>query len=202
MENQEKPSEFGKRTAKPKRQLDQELDRLEARMEELRVQFEQFFVDVLPHPPEKLQREVETLIKTLLKAPFRNSAVRFRLRTLVYRYQTYGTYWERVLKQREEGTYSKDLFKVELREKLNEDLEKANSRVALAERGIKQLYDTYESALKKAGSMPNNLNFDSFKKSLVKQAKQLKEKHGAKKLRYKVLVKGGKVVIKASTKND
>ena len=34
----------------------------------------------------------------------------------------------------------------------------------------------------------------------MKQAKQLKEKNGVKKLHYKVVVKGNKVVVKASAK--
>ena len=35
---------------------------------------------------------------------------------------------------------------------------------------------------------------------LMKKAKELKEKHGVKKLNYKVVVKDGKVVVKASAK--
>ena len=75
----------------PKRELDKELDGLEARLNELKILYEQFFVDVLPFPPLKEQADVARLIKRLLKAPFKNSASRFRLRMLVQRYQTYHT---------------------------------------------------------------------------------------------------------------
>ena len=183
-----------------RRALDEDLDRLEGKIAELRVLYEQYFVDVMPQPPTKLQEETVRMIRTLLRAPFKNSANRFRLRVLISRYQTYATYWERVNKQKEEGTYSRDLFKADMREKAQEDAKLEHSRMGAAERGLKQLYDSYEAALKKAGGQTANMNFDSFKSSLMKKAKQMKEQHGVKKLHYKVVVKDGKVVVKASPK--
>ena len=184
-----------------RRELDLELDRLESKIAELRVQYEQHFIDILPQPPAKLQREVVVLMRKLLKAPFKNSQSRFRLRTLITRYQTYHTYWERVNKQREDGTYNRDVFRAELREKLQDDLKKQDSRSGRAEAGMRQLYQSYETALKQAGAKADNLNFDAFKKTLIKKAKQLKSEHGAKKLHYKVVLKNGKVSIKASVKS-
>ena len=181
-----------------RRALDVELDQLEANLNELRIQFEQYFVDVLPQPPVQQQKDVVRQIKKLLRAPFKNSQTRFRLRTLVTRYQTYHTYWERVMKQREEGSYFKDVFKAEMRVKITEDQAKERSRSGAADKGMHQLFDSYRSALEKAGVESKQMNFDAFKKSLVQKAKELKEKHGVKKLNYKVVVKNGKVTIKAS----
>lgn len=183
-----------------KRDLDRELDVLEAKIAELRMLFEQHFAEILPQPPSKLQKEVLLMMKRLLRAPFRNSATRFRLRMLIQRYQTYATYWERVLKQKEEGTYSKDLFKAEMRERAVEESKLQQSAAGAAERGLKQLFASYEEAIKKQGGSTANLNFDAFKKSLLQKAKLMKEKHGVKKLHYKVVVKDGKVVVKASSK--
>lgn len=181
-----------------RRSLDIELDQLEAKLNDLRILFEQYFVDVQPQPPVQQQKEVVRQIKKLLRAPFKNSQTRFRLRTLVTRYQTYHTYWERVMKQREEGSYFKDVFKAELRVKITEDQAKERSRSGTADKGMHQLFDSYRSALEKAGVESKQMNFDAFKKSLVLKAKELKEKHGVKKLNYKVVVKNGKVTIKAS----
>ena len=183
-----------------RRQFDIELDKLERRIEELRILYEQYFVDVQPHPPTENEKQVNRLIRELLKAPFKNSANRFRLRTLINRYQTYCTYWERINKQREEGTYSKDVFKAELREKMLEEAKQAATRGGKAEQGLRELFSTYESALKQSGAKIDNLNFDSFKKSLIDKAKHINSAHGVKKLQYKVVVKNGKVSIKASGK--
>ena len=181
------------------RQLAGELDKLEAKISELRVLYEQYFIDVQPQAPEKLHQDTGRTIRKLLRAPFKNSQTRFRLRMLIQRFQTYATYWERVLKQKEDGTYSRDLFKAELREKLLHQIEKERSARGKADKGYKQLYDSYEAALRKTGANTANLSFDSFKSSLIKQAKQLKQT-GVKKLQYKIVIKDGKVVVKASGK--
>ncbi|MFN8390473.1 MAG: MXAN_5187 C-terminal domain-containing protein [Bdellovibrionota bacterium] len=183
-----------------KRQIEVELDQLEAKISELRMLYEQYFVEILPHPPDKLQKEIVRNIRRLLRAPFKTSQTRFRLRTLVSRYQTYATYWERVQKQKDEGTYIKDVFKAEMREKQLEDAKRDASAGGKAEKGLKQLYDSYENALRKTGVDTSKINFNAFKDSLLKQAKQLKEKTGVQKLHYKVVVKNGKVSVKASGK--
>lgn len=181
-----------------RRKLDAELDLLESKISELRVLYEQYFVDVLPQPPDKLRKEVVRMIRHLLKAPFKNSAVRFRLRQVVTRYQTYGTYWERVMKQREEGSYNRDVFKAEMRERAAEEAKLEGSAKSAAERSLRQLFDSYENALRKSGAKTDNLQFEAFKKTMIKRAKDLKKQHGVKKLSYKVVVKDGKVTIKAS----
>ena len=188
--------------AKSRRDVERELDHLEAKIAELRIQYEQFFVDVLPQPPEQLHAEVVRMIRVLLKAPFKSSATRFRLRTLIQRYQTYNTYWEKVRKQRDEGTYFRDQFKAELREKISEEDAKQCTATAAADRGMRQLFDSYETALKKVGSATNALNFEAFKKSLLGKDKALKETHGVNKLSYKIVVKDGKVTVKAEAKKN
>ncbi|MCB0344055.1 MAG: hypothetical protein KDD66_03015 [Bdellovibrionales bacterium] len=185
----------------PKRQLNVEMDRLEIKIKELSILFEQHFLELLPFAPDKEHKELKAMIRQLMSAPFHNSQTRFRLRQVVQRYQTYNTYWTRVLKQKEDGTYSKDKFKAEVREKANLDDQLKDSKKSLAENGIQQLYNSYEQALKRTGANTGGMDFDDFKKKLVKRAKDLKKKHGSKKIHYKVVVKNGKAVIKASTRD-
>lgn len=180
--------------------LAQEIDRLEARLEELRVSYEQHFIDILPQAPDAMRKEVARTIRILLKAPFKNSQTRFRLRTVIHRYQTYSSYWERVLKEREEGRFIRDIFKVEMREKSLEEAKKDQTKAGKAERGLKQLYSTYEEAIRKTGGSTDNLNFDAFRKNLIDKAKQMQSEHGVKKLHYKVQVKDGRVILKATPK--
>ena len=183
-----------------RKELALKLDLLERKIEELRILYEQYFIDVQPLPPDKLHKETTRLIRTLLRAPFKNSQTRFRMRNLVTRFQTYNTYWERINKAREDGTYSRDLFRAEMREKMLEDARREVTEAGMAEKGLKQLFSSYEKALGKAGGQAANLDYNAFKKKMMAQAKALKEKHGIKKLSYKVVMKGGKAVIKASAK--
>jgi len=184
----------------PRRDLDLQMDRLESDIEKLRVLYEQHFIDILPHPPDKEHQAVSRQIKVLLKAPFKNSQSRFRLRQIIQRFQTYATYWERVVKQREDGTYVKDKFKAEMREKMARDLANQNSAHAKANKGLQDLFSSYKDALQKSGANTGNVDFDRFKQKMIAQAKALKKQHGVKKVKYSVVTKGGKVIIKATAK--
>ena len=185
---------------RPQKEIDRQLDQLEAAIARLRILYEQHFTGINARPPEKEHAEVKKFIKVMLAAPFKNSARTFRLRTLVNRFQTYCTYWERVNKQREAGTYFRDDFKAEMREKMQEEMKELASRSGISNKGIEQLYTTYENAIRKSGGDTNSVNFDAFKKTMLKTATQLKKK-GAKKVKYKVAIRDGKVILKASTKD-
>ena len=167
---------------------------------ELRVLYEKYFLDLIPLQPEKQHKAVKDMIRNMQKMPFHNAQTKFRLRHVVNRYQTYDTYWARVLREREEGKYSKDVFRADLREKIAKEERDKFSRQQVAEKGMQQLYNSYEQAMKKCGASGDNINFDAFKKSLQKKAKALKAKNGAKKVQYKIVIKNGKPVVKASTK--
>ncbi|MCC6221526.1 MAG: hypothetical protein IT291_09835 [Deltaproteobacteria bacterium] len=181
-----------------RREFDQKLDRLEASINELRVLYEQYFVDIIPLPAAKYQKDIKKTIRHLLKAPFKNSANRFRLRQVIQKYQTYATYWERVCKQKEEGTYVKDKFKMCMRERFAEEDKLAATKKGAAEKQIRQLFTCYENALAKVGQNSKNVDYEAFKKTLIDKAKQLKAQHGATKLQYKIVMRDGKVIIKAS----
>jgi len=183
-----------------RRQLDADLDKFEGDLSRLRVLYEQHFLDILPQPPDKERKEIVAAIRQMLRSPFKTAAVKFRLKSLVTRYQTYATYWERVIKQREEGTYDKDRFKAELREKMLENSAKTTSPRNKAEQGIVSLFNSYEDALRKTGAAPKNLNYETFKKSLIDKAKHYKQEHGTNKLHFKVAVRDGKVIIRATPK--
>jgi hypothetical protein len=178
-----------------------ELVLLEDRLEALRIQYEQYFIDVITLIPMKLHQEVKTLIRELLKAPFKNSQTRYKLKTLINRYQTYSTYWERVIREREDGTYHRDLFKVNFRDELKEVRRKERSVVGKTDERVKQLYSAYEQALQSVGKNTDNLNYDRFRKQLVEQAKTLQKEHGSRKLQYAIVVSEGKVKIRATPKN-
>jgi len=184
-----------------RRKLDLQLDLFERRIEELRVIYEQYFIDIITIAPDKEHKELKRLTRALLKAPFKHSSHTFRLRQLVTRLQTYETYWTRTQKAREEGRYQRDVFKAELREKELAEAAKAATQAGAAEKGFQQLFDTYEKAIKKSGGNAGDLNYGSFKKSLINQAQALKKK-GVKKLSYKIVMKNGKAVVKAVAKKN
>lgn len=99
-----------------KKELDLELDLLEEKISELKLQYEQYFLDIVTQPPDKLYQEVVLFIRRLQNAPFKNSASSFRMKALTHRFQTFDTYWKRITKERAEGRYRRDVFKAKIRQ--------------------------------------------------------------------------------------
>ncbi|MBN8547680.1 MAG: hypothetical protein J0M12_00045 [Deltaproteobacteria bacterium] len=179
-----------------------ELAQLDGMIADLKVQFEQYFSGLAPFPPDKLHAEVKRTIRTLLSAPFKNSEMSFRLRTLENRYRTYNTYFERVLRQREEGSYKRDVFKADIRERHAVEDRHAQTAQGVAEKGMQTLFNSYKAALEKQTGMPQNIDFKAFQKSLLARAKDFKAKNAGKKVTFKVVLKNGKVTVQAHVKPE
>ena len=93
-----------------KSEIDARFDEIEQRIEGQRVLYERYFNGVDRRPPLQPRRELVRLIHAMEHKTFlSNTAQKFRLRSLNQRFVTYRTYWDRVLRQIEEGTYTRDV---------------------------------------------------------------------------------------------
>lgn len=177
-----------------------ELDRLEGSLGELKVLYEQYFAGVLPLAPESQHKEIKRRIRALIRAPFKSSAINYRLRALETRYNTFNTYWQRILKQKEEGTYSKDVFKAAMRERVAFEEARAQTAAGQAQRSMESLFNAYRGALEKETGKKHDIQYEKFEKNLLQRAKDFKQKSGATKLSFKVTVKDGKVSVQIKGK--
>jgi hypothetical protein len=85
------------------------LDELERKLERLRSLYESFFAGIerrLPHVP---RTELNRLMLELQHTHIRNAALRFRCQTLMQRWVLLTTYWNRTLREIENGCYRRDL---------------------------------------------------------------------------------------------
>jgi len=92
------------------------LDALEERLEKLRFQFDQHFLGNEKRPPTK-EREAFNRDLRRYDPGAKNAVDRFRHQNLIARFVTYDTYWGRILRAIEEGTYERDRFKADLHQK-------------------------------------------------------------------------------------
>lgn len=196
------PADLRRFNADNKLDLRAELDRFAEAIQELKVNYEQYFSGIHPLAPDKLHQNIKRQIRALRKAPFKNSALSYKLRMLEQRYNTYNTYWQRVLREREDGTYFKDVFKANMREAAIAEEQRSGTRAGMAEKGVRSLFEAYKQALEKTGGKPQNLDFGSFKDNLLKRAKDFQNKNSGKSLSFKVVVKNGKVSLQAKLKNS
>lgn len=178
-----------------------ELDELESMIADLKVRFEQYFMGMHKLPPDKEHSQVRQKIRSLRKAPFKNTGLKYRLKSIENRFNTYNTYWQRVLREKEDGTYAKDLFKADLRDKITAEEKRAQTKEGASERSLQNLFNSYRDALENQTGTAQNLDYKSFERSIIKRAKELKEKSGGKKVSFKVQTVNGKVQLKAIIKD-
>jgi hypothetical protein len=90
----------------------EELDALHARLEEVRREFERYFLGLERRLPAKLREEIARDIRRF-RAPRKDTVARFKHANLMQRLMTVERYWDRILRQIEEGTYERDLRKAD-----------------------------------------------------------------------------------------
>src|SRR3954469_23502367 len=59
--------------------------------------------------PMILRKEVDRRLWALRREQIRNTGMRFKLETTIQRYNTYQQYWQRIVREIENGTYQRDL---------------------------------------------------------------------------------------------
>ncbi|MFI5308089.1 MAG: MXAN_5187 C-terminal domain-containing protein [Polyangiales bacterium] len=132
------------------RQYEASLADAEIRLRRLRMLYDQWFHGLERAEPRVQRAEVDKLVAALRRAPQRNTALRFRFNQLVQRYTTYNTYWQRITRQIEEGTYKRDVLRA--RRRFGADGEQ--DRGANANGYELDLDIDIEAALETAGSQP------------------------------------------------
>ncbi len=94
-------------------ELDVALEELELRLERLRALYEQYFMGLEKIEPSIARKDVDRRIYVLRREKIRNTAKRFKLQTIIQRYNTFQQYWQRICREIENGTYKRHLLKVQ-----------------------------------------------------------------------------------------
>lgn len=92
-------------------EFDQILHDTEVKLARLRALYEQYFQGIEKMEPHVARKDMERALDTLRRNLPRNTALRFRMQQLAARYGTYLTYWQRIGRQIEEGTYRRDVMR-------------------------------------------------------------------------------------------
>lgn len=87
----------------------------EVQLSRIKHLYEQWFQGIERIEPQIPRKQFDRTLHQLRKAQPRNTALRFRFQTLIQRYTTLQTYWRRIGRQIEEGTYRRDLLRARRR---------------------------------------------------------------------------------------
>lgn len=88
---------------------------LELAVDRLRSLYEQYFMGIEKIEPTVVRKDVDRRIYVLRKEQIRNTALRFRFQMLLQRYNTYQSYWQRICRDIENGTYTRHVIRAQRR---------------------------------------------------------------------------------------
>ncbi|MFO0673823.1 MAG: MXAN_5187 C-terminal domain-containing protein [Polyangiaceae bacterium] len=92
-------------------EIEELINELETRVDRLRALYEQYFMGIEKMEPQVPRKDVERRIQLIRREQIRNTALRFRFQMILQRYNTYQTYWLRICREIEEGTYKRDVLR-------------------------------------------------------------------------------------------
>ncbi len=206
--------------AKSKREKDElegECQKLEEELEELKARYEQYFLGVERKEPVRWREEMRKRVLRVKEAFTRNTGLRFRLQSLHARYLSYERLWLKSAREKEEGTYRRDLLKARLRSHHGEPAPTPPEKAAAAKAAgaatppaaapeamgaaqMRALYNAYVAAKKSCNEDVSRLTYDAVANSVSKQVPEIMTRFKAKSVEFKVEVKNGKAVLKAIPK--
>ena len=183
----------------PQEKYAEELTALDEGITNLHVLYEKYFIGIDRKPPDQERKQISTKARELRNASIRNTALKFKINTLFAKLLSFERMWDRTLREMEEGTYRRDVFKAKLHNKKKEGkpAPAPTPAVHLSDEKLRKLYDTYLVARQRTGEPVAGLTFDSVATRIRAQVPELLERHKAKNIEFKVVIKGGKAVLKA-----
>lgn len=164
----------------------------------LEREYEQWFSGALPKPPWETQKVCEGIIRKYSNNQPRNLAEQSLFSMLQARFNTYMEMWNRRMRLKEEGRLPGGP-----EEKVRRgSVPKRPAQQSAPGSGdrFREVFDTFVAAKQKAGESVGKLSYESFRKTLEKQADQLRTSRGFKDVNFGVAVKDGKVSVVAKPK--
>jgi hypothetical protein len=183
--------------------IDEDLQVLDAKVRQLRLDYEQYFLGSRPRVPSVLRGEVQKMIAYYANVPIQNTALRFRFNNLRARYFSFRRHWDETVRKIEDGSYERNVFKANLHER-----ERAERRggarggpAAAAPEAVPgdggRLFGEYLSARERCG-LAGGVTADQFERQLRTQEAAIRDKTGCQSVRFRVVVEDGKAKLKAT----
>lgn len=182
--------------------FDEELTILENKVKALKMEYEQYFAGSRPREPAIPRAEIQKTIVRQLSTPIQNTAQRFRFNSINQRFQTYKRQWDTILRQIDQGTYKRHVFKADLHDRERGIVPSSPTKGRKAgDAGTdtpQALFETYRDAALACGQNVKGLTPERLQAVVKKQEAAVRTKLGCERVNFRVVVEGGKVKLKAS----
>ena len=184
--------------------LTDELRILETKLKTLRRDYEQYFLGSRPREPQTLRAELQKAMFRLGNGVIRNTGERFKYSTINSQFLTYKRHWDETLRKMEAGTYKRQVFKANMRDRARGHVpgetsttDPKNAPDDTSQSDISDIYASYMEAAKQCGQNVSGLTPEKLHGAIQKQASAIKKKLGVDDVSFRVEVVEGKVKLKA-----
>jgi hypothetical protein len=184
--------------------IDEDLKILETKLNQLKREYEQYFLGTRPREPVLVAGEVRKIIARLSNTAIQNTGLKFKFSSICSRYQALNRQWQETLRKIDQGTYERHRFKAKLH---GSGARAPNTSDAPPEtKGSKlddpSIYDAYVEARQACGQGVAKLSPAKLQAVLRKQEQSLRKRFGDTDVRFRVVVENGKAKLKASRAGD
>ena len=179
---------------------EEELKLLEIKLLQLKLDYEKYFLGTRPTEPAMARAEVQKTVIRFSNSRLTNTALRFKFNSLNGRYQAFKRQWDNTLRQIEAGTYKRHVFKADLHDRergIDPGAKPARPAASSAQKDA-DIFETYRDAMIATGQDTSGLTRAKLQSAIAKQEAAVKKKLGCERVDFKVVVKGGKVRLKAA----
>lgn len=183
---------------------EEELKLLEIKLNQLKLDYEKYFLGSRPTEPAMLRAEIQKIVIRWSNTRITNTAQRFKFNSLNGRYQAFKRQWDNTLRQIEAGTYKRHVFKADLHEReralrtASDPGSKRTGSGSGSSAAASDLFETYRDAMLATGQDASSLSREKLQRALARQEAELKKKYGCEKVDFKIVVKNGKVKVSAA----
>jgi hypothetical protein len=190
-------------------EIDEELNRLEGNIRQLKIQYEQYFGGGRRRPPTDIEWQIEQITKRYSdRGAEMNYTQRFRFGNLIQTYVKYRDVFRKRMQIREEGVVTRH-FGAAARaiEAERQGKEQFTSMVATcadptSDRAkVDRLFETFGEALQRSGETTGKLSRETFEWFLKEKAKQFQKESGDQEVEFVVSLESGKARLKARVKS-
>lgn len=176
-----------------------DLDQLEALIQQLKMAYERYFQGMERVAPMKNRDHLDAEMKRLKPRHGNSTERRFRLAALEQKIGTYRIYWDKILRQIEDGTFTRGRFQPPTTQEIP-IASAAASETPQINAAMQKLHDSYNEARAQAGL--SAVPIEQLAEAVKQQAAAIRTQHNVKSVSFKVTMKDGKPVLKAVPKGS
>jgi hypothetical protein len=179
-------------------QITEMLNLLEKDLKELEIAFEQYFLGLEKRSPEQARQKLTLRMRKMISHYIPQTDQRFRLQSITSRFNSYCGYWDRILRQIDEGKYERHTSRIQ-RFAQTKSSEQDAIQTGASVDPIDRLYQELVTAHQRCQLRPPDR--DQVISFLARQEEAIKKRFGDKQIDFVVVTETGKPKIRVRAKH-